>query len=154
MNKNIETEFLFLDVVGPIIHQVMQTNYHTPLKRAFQFVWTAWCVIWSITSKNRHSMLKCATSAKKIHGNCWWTNRSTERQRDSSKVIFSPFFEVGGGWKNFMRKIPRKGLKTIRPRIKVTFFHLNFTYEVYWKIIWRVWVIETESFSIPYNFFF
>lgn len=106
MNKNIETEFLFLDVVGPIIHQVMQTNYHTPLKRAFQFVWTTWCVIWSITSKNRHSMLKCATSAKKIHGNCWWTNRSTERQRDSSKVIFSPFFEVGGDEKILWEKYP------------------------------------------------
>lgn len=37
MNINISIECLFLDAVGTVTHQAMQTNYHTPLTRGIQF---------------------------------------------------------------------------------------------------------------------
>lgn len=35
---------LMLDVVGPITHQAVQTNYHESLTCGIQFVRTNWCV--------------------------------------------------------------------------------------------------------------
>lgn len=47
---------LFVDDVGPITHQSVQTYYQTALTRGIQFVCTAWYVTGQTTSKKKHSM--------------------------------------------------------------------------------------------------
>lgn len=48
---------LILDVIGPLTHHVLQTNYHIALMCGIQSVCAAWCVIGPMISKNKHSIL-------------------------------------------------------------------------------------------------
>lgn len=72
----IRIECLFRILSGPITYQTAQTNYHATLRRGFQFVCTAWCVIGPTTSKI--SIQFWNVGLKNVdNGDNWFGYRST-----------------------------------------------------------------------------
>lgn len=59
LNINISINCLFLEVVGPVTHQAVETNFYTAL---FSLSAQPWCVIGLTTSKNKDPLLKRAES--------------------------------------------------------------------------------------------
>lgn len=55
-NKNISTECLLLDVVGPMTESDAK-KYHAMLTCSFPFVFTAWSVLGLTTSQNKHLLV-------------------------------------------------------------------------------------------------
>lgn len=57
-NVIISIVCLFMNIIGPITHKVLQKNYYIPQIRGMEFVYTICCVIRPTISKNIHTMRK------------------------------------------------------------------------------------------------